>query len=255
MTETTAAPAATPYDAAFYADQADGSLRSARAVAPLVMDLVRPTSVVDVGCGLGTWLAAFAELGVADVLGVDGGYVDRAKLKVPADRFRPVDLTRPPALGRTFDLAVCLEVAEHLPPAAAAGLVGLLTDAAPAVLFSAAAPGQGGTDHVNERWPGYWRGLFADRGFARLDPVRPRVWRDRRVEWWYQQNVFLFVREATLADRPALRAEYEAARDFPFELVHQGALAKLAAPTTFFGLAGALPGAAWRAVRRRIGGG
>src|SRR5436190_19968909 len=110
----TAAATSTPtaYDATFYAEQADGSLRSARAVVPLVMELVRPASVLDVGCGLGTWLAAFAEAGVADFLGMDGDYVDRAKLKIPAERFRAADLTNPPSPGRTFDLAVCLEVAE-----------------------------------------------------------------------------------------------------------------------------------------------
>src|SRR5947209_2323721 len=106
MSAATATP--TPYDAAFYAVQADGSLRSARVIVPLVMELVKPASVLDVGCGLGTWLAAFAEHGVADFLGMDGDYVDRAKLKIPTDRFRAADLTNPPHPGRTFDLAVCL---------------------------------------------------------------------------------------------------------------------------------------------------
>jgi SAM-dependent methyltransferase len=242
----------TPYDAAFYADQADGSLRSARVVAPIVVDLVRPTSVLDVGCGLGTWLAAFAELGVTDFLGIDGDYVERAKLKIPADRFRPVNLAQPPALGRTFDLAVCLEVGEHLPETAAPGLVRLLTDAAPVVLFSAAVPGQGGTDHVNERWPAFWRELFAARGFVRLDPIRPRVLRDRRVEWWYQQNAFLFVRQSVLADRPALSEEYALACEFPFEVVREGVLAPLTRPQTLSNLLRALPGTAWRALRRRM---
>src|SRR5204862_3532668 len=144
------------------------SLRSARAVVPLVMELVRPASVLDVGCGLGTWLAAFAEAGVADFLGMDGDYVDRAKLKIPAERFRAADLTNPPSPGRTFDLAVCLEVAEHLPEKASPRLVELLATAAPVVLFSAALPGQGGTRHINEQWPAFWQRLFAARGFVRL---------------------------------------------------------------------------------------
>jgi SAM-dependent methyltransferase len=243
---------ATPYDAAFYADQADGSLRSARVVAPIVNDLVKPTSVLDVGCGLGTWLAAFVELGITDVLGIDGDYVNRAQLKIPVERFRPVNLADPPALGRTFDLAVCLEVAEHLPEKASAGLVALLTESAPVVLFSAAIPEQGGTDHINERWPSFWRELFAQRDYVRLDPIRPRVWRDRRVEWWYQQNTFLFVKQSALADRPALREEHELAAEFPFEVVHKKSFAPLVTKTTLRGLLCTLPGTAWRALRRRF---
>jgi len=244
------ATAATPYDDAFYAEQADGSLRSARVIVPLVMELVKPASVLDVGCGLGTWLAAFAECGVADFLGMDGDYVDRAKLKIPADRFRPANLANPPHPGRAFDLAVCLEVAEHLPEKASPKLVGLLTAAAPVVLFSAAIPGQGGTEHTNEQWPAFWRRLFAARGFVRLDPIRPRVWRDRRVVWWYQQNVYLFVRERLLADRPALREEHELAKAFPLELVNEFALSRAAGAATLGGMVRGLPAAAWRAVKR-----
>jgi SAM-dependent methyltransferase len=242
--------AATPYDAAFYADQADGSLRSARAIVPLVMELVKPASVLDVGCGLGTWLAAFGEVGVCDVLGMDGDYVDRAKLKIPADRFRPADLSSPANPGRTFDLAVCLEVAEHLPEKSSQKLVELLTTAAPAVLFSAAIPKQGGTTHINEQWPAFWQQQFAARGFIRLDAIRPKVWRDKRVEWWYQQNVFLFVRESLLAERLVLREEYELAKAFPFELLHAYTLSKVVRALTLRGMICGIPYAFWQAMRR-----
>lgn len=236
----------TPYDAAFYDAQEAGSLRSARAVVPLTIELVRPSSVLDVGCGLGTWLAAFIEAGVTDVLGMDGDHVDRARLRIPDERFRSVDLRCPPDPGRTFDLALCLEVVEHLPARASGRVVDLLTRAAPAVLFSAAMPGQGGKRHVNERWPEHWERLFAERGFARLDPIRPRVWRDRRVEWWYQQNVLLYARESWLEERPALREERDLARQFPFELVQERAFRRATGGASLRGVLGAL----WRAVRR-----
>jgi SAM-dependent methyltransferase len=241
---------ATPYGAAFYAQQADESLRSARVVVPLVLDLVGPGSVLDVGCGVGTWLCAFAESGVTDFLGLDGDYVNRADLRIPPERFRAADLTGPPDVGRPFDLAVCVEVAEHLPERASAGLVALLTGSAPVVLFSAAPPNQRGTKHINERWPAFWRELFAARGFVRLDPLRPRIWRDRRVNWWYQQNLFLYVREAELGARPLLRAEYELAKEFPFELLHEQVFGQLIQPPALGATVRALPGAAWRAVRR-----
>src|SRR5262245_27058351 len=153
-----------------YYETVHGQVRdSACEVVPLVVDLLHPRRVVDVGCGTGTWLAAFAEHGATEVLGLDGEYVDRALLDIPADCFVPADLTQPVhQLGR-YDLALCLEVAEHLPASRAEGLVSDLTNLAPVVLFSAAIPLQGGVNHVNEQWPEYWAGLFRDRGFVPID--------------------------------------------------------------------------------------
>jgi SAM-dependent methyltransferase len=132
------------YGPAFFDAHRDGARHSARAIVPLVLRLVRAGSVIDVGCGQGTWLAVFAEHGAADVTGVDGDSVDRDRLEIPADRFRGHDLARPLSVGRTFDLAVSLEVAEHLPAASADDFVASLAHLAPVVLFSAAAPYQGG---------------------------------------------------------------------------------------------------------------
>ena len=60
------------------------------------------------------------------------------------------------------------------------------------VLFSAAIPGQGGTHHLNERWPSYWANLFGSAGYDVLDVVRANIWDDARVEWWYRQNLLVF---------------------------------------------------------------
>jgi SAM-dependent methyltransferase len=192
------------YDQAFYASQADGSARSARAIVPLVMDLLAPRSVLDVGCGIGTWLEVYRRAGVGDVVGVDGEYVDRSALGIAPAQFVARDLRRDLALGRTFDLVQSLEVAEHLPPASAATFVRSLTRHGSAVLFGAAAPGQGGTDHVNEQWPAYWAALFATHGYVPVDFLRRRVWNDPRVEWWYAQNTILYVTPERLARSPRL---------------------------------------------------
>src|SRR5262249_11402135 len=129
---------------------------SAEQVVPIVVDLVQPQSVVDVGCGQGAWLRAFRRRGIADILGLDGPWIDQARLYFPADRFIALDVSEPVRLGRGFDLAVSLELAEHLRAEAAPTLIESLTTFAPVVLFSAAIPGQGGTGHVNEQWPDYW---------------------------------------------------------------------------------------------------
>lgn len=185
--------AAGTYGPAFFDKQARASHRSAAVILPVVFGLVDCASVVDVGCGVGSWLRAAAELGVEDCLGIDGHWVPVDRLAIPADRFRTHDLREPLDLGRSFDLAICVEVAEHLPPAAAATLVTTLTRLAPVVLFSAAVPDQGGDGHINEQWPGYWAELFATRGYAAHDRVRLPVWHDDRADWWYRQNVLLYV--------------------------------------------------------------
>lgn len=210
---------ATPYARDFYEAQEPGSLRSARAILPAVIDAVSPASVLDVGCGTGTWLAAVRELGIGDVVGVDGEYVDRERLSIPEELFLAFDLEQRLELGRRFDLVMTLEVAEHLSPQSADAFVGSLTRHGDVVLFSAAQPEQGGTDHVNEQWPAYWAKLFAAQGFVATDPFRSRFWLDPAVEPWYSQNVLAFVRAERLGDFPVL-ASAVVPGGVPLPLVH-----------------------------------
>jgi SAM-dependent methyltransferase len=242
---------ATSYDAAFFAAQADGSRRSADRIVPLVIDAVSPRSVIDVGCGVGTWLAAFQAAGVEDLHGIDGAYVDRAQLQIPASAFEPADLRQPLTVTRRFDLAVSLEVAEHLPPARGASFVADLATLAPVVLFSAAIPEQTGTDHIGPRWQDEWAALFARHGLRPVDVVRPRVWDDDNVEWWYAQNTLLYVPH----DHPLH------AHNLPLRLVHprlfQGIVeaAQHSEPKTFRQLVPEVYGAAimsakWHIARR-----
>jgi predicted RNA methylase len=101
------------YDEQFFGDEVEKARSSSQAIVPIVMELVAPTSVVDLGCGLGTWLATFADLGIEDYLGIDGDWVPPEMLEIPHERFMAARLDRPFALDREFDLAVSLEVAEH----------------------------------------------------------------------------------------------------------------------------------------------
>ncbi|MBC7800223.1 MAG: methyltransferase domain-containing protein [Gemmatimonadaceae bacterium] len=202
MAQTVAAAA--PYDPEWFEEQSKGSLASARRVVPIVVEQLRPASVVDIGCGVGTWLGVFREHGVTRTLGLDGDYVERRALRIDADDFNATDLSLPFSVPGRFDLAVCLEVAEHLPAARAAALVRTLVGAAPFVLFSAAIPGQGGTHHINEQWQDYWRHLFESEGYRAVDLIRPQIWGFPDVEPWYQQNSILFCAPDQLPSRPNL---------------------------------------------------
>jgi SAM-dependent methyltransferase len=213
----------TPYTEGFFEAHEEGSARSAEIVLPVVLELVRPRSVVDVGCGDGAWLAAATALGITDVLGIDGPWVEEGDLKIAPDRFRVQDLTQPFSLDRRFDLAMSLEVAEHLPADAAEAFVASLAGAAPLVLFSAAAPGQGGTAHLNEQWPAYWAALFARHGYEPVDALRAEIWERPGVQWWYAQNLLLFGAPEALEAADGLRAHPARGRA-PLPLVHPARL-------------------------------
>jgi SAM-dependent methyltransferase len=247
---------ATAYDRAFFSDLADDSLRSARVIVPLVMDLLAPKSVLDVGCGTGAWLREFAENGVGVIQGIDGDYLERAQLLIDPTFFVASDLTEPITLDREYDLALCIEVAEHLPPSSASMLIEELTSAAQAVMFSAAIPGQEGVNHVNEQWLDYWRVRFSTRGFTMIDVFRPRTRDDSRIAFYIRQNLVLFVSDSLLGSRPKLRLLAEKTYDFESEWVHADLYRKwLGRGTRELGvkeLLRKLPSAIVRSVVRRL---
>jgi SAM-dependent methyltransferase len=210
------------YSKDFFEWQRDGSLTSARVLVPIILDYVPARSVCDVGCGVGTWLRAFREAQVEEIQGFDGDYVDRAMLQIPPGSFTPSDLSRPPVATRTYDLAISLEVAEHLPEASARLFVAYLTSLAPVVVFSGAIPGQGGHGHVNEQWQSYWVRLFRQQGYVAVDCLRARVWDEAGVEFWYKQNMLLYVRDTKLPDYPKLAEAASRGVPLVFDVVHPG---------------------------------
>jgi SAM-dependent methyltransferase len=208
------------YDKDFYEEHLSGVQSSARAIVPMMIDLVRPTSVVDVGCGLGGWLEEFLGQGIVDVLGLDGEWVDPALLRIPKHMFRTVDLSSLGEPSRRYDLALCLEVAEHLDDAAGRKLIAFLAASADFVAFSAAVPGQGGPGHVNEQWPAYWIKAFAEHDYRVFDPIRTLVWDDRSVSPWYAQNLLFFT--CRNSDDVAVQrlAEWHSKNAIPVRAVH-----------------------------------
>jgi len=196
-------------------------------------------------------------MGLADLTGVDG-YAPDERLRISREQFLRHDLTTPLRLERTFDLVINLEVAEHLPPDAARTLVDSLTGLGPVVLFSAAIPLQGGTHHVNEQWQEYWAALFLEHGFVAVDAVRPRIWANPSVAYYYAQNCLLFVRPDELERKPSLAEERRLTRDAQLSLVHPSVIQRLVdtGGTSLFPLRDVLrsmPKWIARSVARRVG--
>jgi len=210
------------YDHGFYADLENTALPSARVIVPMLKQWFPINRAVDVGCGDGSWLSVILAEGADRVLGLDGPWVDVEQMKIAPDSFRRCRIDEQIAvpMDERFDLAMSLEVAEHLPADRAPGFVQELCALAPVVLFSAAIPGQGGQHHVNEAWPDYWAELFAEQGYRVIDALRLKVWNDSSVCWWYQQNCLLFASESALLANPYLAAEHAKALTPPPALVH-----------------------------------
>src|SRR6267142_3400467 len=114
--------------------------RSANAVLDILFKSYMPRSILDVGCGLGTWLGCAAERGVPMIRGVDGPWLNPALLQISPQFVQIRDLEQEFDLGERFDLVICLEVAEHLSEEAAGRFIASLVRHAPVILFSAAVP-------------------------------------------------------------------------------------------------------------------
>ncbi len=185
------------YSQNFYNNRHEKTLHSANTILSIVLDHI-PTidSAVDIGCGTGTWLSVLTEKGVNHVQGIDGDWVAKELLVIPTNHFSQVDLSKVAVtLPRKYGLAISLEVAEHLSSDRAAAFVASLTNLSDFVLFSAAVPFQGGSGHVNEQWPRYWAELFSAQSYVAYDLIRPKIWNDEKIPFWYRQNILLFAKQ------------------------------------------------------------
>ncbi|MBC8392044.1 MAG: methyltransferase domain-containing protein [Deltaproteobacteria bacterium] len=180
----------------FYTNRHQKTVYSANNILSIVVNtLPKVDSAVDFGCGVGTWLSILKEKGVKEILGIDGPWVEKSLLEIPQQSFHRVDLEDEIKLNRRYDLAISLEVAEHLRPEAAKTFVESLVNSSDFILFSAAIPFQGGSNHINEQWPNYWVTLFNERGYAVLDFIRREIWDEEKIPTWYRQNTLMFVKQ------------------------------------------------------------
>jgi hypothetical protein len=205
----------------FHSLISDTSLKSARIIIPLVLKILKPNSIVDIGCGVGAWLSIFKEHGIEDLLGIDGHYVNQNTLMIPKEQFSGCDLKKAKInINKRFDLALCLEVAQYLPRENSELFITSLTELAPVVIFSSATPFQGGPLQINERWPHEWAAFFQKRGYKPIDCIRKKIWNNKDVALWYAQNMIMYAREDYIHKISELQKEYERSFQEPLSMVH-----------------------------------
>lgn len=185
-----------------------------------IFKIVNPTSVVDFGCGNGLLLNIIKNKGIKDIFGVDGPWVDRKSLKIDTNDFLSHDLQESFNLNRCFDLAISIEVAEHLPTNTSDAFIRTLTQSAPVIVFSAAIPNQGGNKHINEQWPDYWKDLFQKEGYEQIDALRTILWNNPKVKWWLAQNTFIYVKKTMLGNYPILEKYFQSGNPMPLRCIH-----------------------------------
>lgn len=188
------------YDFNFYLNNRYHSALSAQHILPKLFSVLPHQKVADFGCGTGTWLWVAMQIGAEKVAGYDGSYVPKNFLMIPESSFFPVDLEKEVDVEGRFDIAFCMEVAEHLKEESADVLLKTLCRSSDVLLFSAAHPGQGGDGHINEQPMEYWAGKFASHGYEQIE-IRQLFQSDERIEWWYRDNITLFVKKGNLCDQ------------------------------------------------------
>jgi SAM-dependent methyltransferase len=183
------------------------NLNSPSRIVPVVCDFLNPSSVADLGCGIGTFLHCFKQNGVKRVLGIDGEWANKELIAkyLKKDEFFEANIEEEIKIDQRFDLAICLEVAEHIDSKFADNLVTTLTNISDVIIFAAALPNQGGQNHINEQYPHYWELKFKEQGYIFIDCFRDVFWDNKEIFWWYKQNMFLVVKDGHKIDLSKLQ--------------------------------------------------
>ena len=210
------------YSFQWHKDHGVKTTSSAETIIDILASFIEMNAVLDVGCGDGRWLSVCRTKGVSTISGVDGPWTDPTRLLIPVEAVAIKELSKPFGLEGRYDLAISLEVAEHVARQSSEIFVENLIRHSDVILFGAAIPYQAGFRHINEQWQSYWANLFRARGFVAYDPIRSQIWDNQNVHFWYRQNIILYVnvRNIEANDKVACYIRDNAIQQLPLDIVH-----------------------------------
>ena len=210
------------YSKEYYQKRNNWTELSVVSIMALIQTHYKPNSIIDFGCGSGSWLHTIKRLyQINDILGVDGYCIDEKELMIPSQNFKRYNLERIYVPDRRFDMAISMEVAEHLNERYADNFVTSLVNASDLILFSAAIPLQGGTNHINEQPQSYWKAKFSKKNYECIDIIRSRIWDHQGVRTDYKQNAFLYINKNQLNESKSLLYKFKSVeQESILDIVH-----------------------------------
>lgn len=204
------------YSKNYYSRHANGSLNSANRILSLLSEFIHPNSVADIGCGTGTWGFTAEKIWGAQIFAFDRHRYDDCDMYISAEKYFQCDLRQKTRLGR-YDLAICVEVIEHIDQNYEDIVIDNLCACSDTLLFSGALPFQGGTGHINERPFSYWLEKFNMRGYTMIQDIRWSIWDQSDIEIWYRNNI-MFLMKTTTKNKPT---------PYPVDIIHPQMLERI----------------------------
>lgn len=211
------------YNASYYKKHEMGSYQSAIQILEYINSFINFNSVIDFGCGMGTWCKALYNLDIKDFLGIDKHQYDPTYMLIPTEKYMQFDLCNPLKLTRKVDMAISVEVAEHVNPKYSDVFIKNLCSCSEIVLFSAAISHQGGTEHINEQSCTYWEMKFNKYGYKAIDCIRPYFWNNEQIEIWYRNNCILYIEQHTY-EKSSIHIPQNT---YPLDIIHPSMLHRI----------------------------
>lgn len=187
------------YSAEFYKSVGDRGFEASKIVFKILDRFIDPKIISDYGCGYGIWSRCAAEqFPYSKVTGFD---LETTIIKNKSRKetfqnlhYAPINFETHEDSYVTCDLAICLEVVEHISHGRAKLHISRLCQTSDMILFSGAVKGQGGTGHINEQSLEYWVNQFKCHGWLPIDIIRPLIKHNRKIPSFYKNNILLFVK-------------------------------------------------------------